>query len=242
MAVWSSASARFAAVSGRLDAEYFRPEDLRRREDLLADGGIELGEIATVLNGQPVTYYAEGDVGVVRAGDLVASLIYPRCGRPFLRTRAEKGQIRIVKRDVLVSSIGVGSIGKISLVIDAGSLVTVPEVTVVRSDTVAPEFFFAYLASAGGQAQIEREVTGGTGQQHLRKATVEGLIIPRMPAGAETRLRAAVAEAYEAERCCRRAYEEAVQAMQSVVGESGARPAGIRGAFGTGKELDAADP
>ena len=217
MAVWSTARMRLAAESDRLDAEYFRPADLQRRRDLLAAGGREIREIADVLSGRATEYDEDGNVAVVRAGDLVAPLIYPACGRRFLRAWRTDQQVALCRGDVLISSIGMGSIGKISFVVEGTVLMTVPEVTVIRNAVVQPEFLFAYLASRAGQAQIEREITGATGQQHLRKWSVERLIIPRVPVNGGTRLARAVHEAYEAEVQSRHAYERAQRVMKSVL-------------------------
>ncbi len=73
----------------------------------------------------------------------------------------------------------------ISLVVKASSLVTVSEVTILRNCEHAPEYLFAYLSSSTGQAQIEREITGATGQQHLLKSKVGNILVPDLPDGIE---------------------------------------------------------
>ena len=219
MPVWSSVHVRVALESDRFDAEYFRPCDLKRRRELLRAGGTELGAIAEVLNGAATQYDEHGDLRVVRAGDLVAPFIYPRCGRAFLRARRNVGQVSVVQGDVLISSIGMGSIGKVSLVMEDTDLITVPEVTVVRKANVPAEFLFAYLRSEGGRAQMEREITGGTGQQHLNKGSVARLVIPKMATQARDPLVSAVRAAYVAELEWKRAFEEAQRVMAFVVAE-----------------------
>ena len=181
MAVWSSISETDVLESGRIDADYFQPDDLQVIRKIAAAKGSALESIASILNGRtPQGYDSNGSVAVVRSGDLVSPLIYPTCGRPFLRTRSTQKHVRLQPGDILISSIGVGSIGKISLVIDPASLITVSEVTVLRNAKIPPEYLFAYLASETGQSQIKREITGATGQQHLLKSKVAKISIPAM--------------------------------------------------------------
>ena len=219
MALWNSVDLTRAAEAGRLDAEYFRKIDLQRRQEILDGSGHELGNLAKVLNGRAATYDPTGAVRVVRACDLVSRLIYPDCGSDFMRARPDSRQVALSPGDVLISSIGMGSIGKISLVVDGTALVTVPEVTVIRDGGNATEWLFGYLASEEGQRQIDREVTGGTGQQHLLKSKVEGLAIPTLQPQLGSRLAEAVRQAYSAEERARNAYAEAEGMVECVVGD-----------------------
>lgn len=182
MAILSEARLSDATAADRLDAEFFDPDDLALIKQLADAGGQRLGHVCEVLNGRtPEDYIDGGDVPIVRSGDLVAPFIYPGCNREFLRAEASIRLVRLQKGDVLVSSIGMGSIGKISLVMDAGNFATVSEVTVLRTTHYSPEVLFAYLTTHVGQRQIIRQVTGATGQQHLLKSKVETILVPAMP-------------------------------------------------------------
>jgi hypothetical protein len=108
----------------------------------------------------------------------LCELIYPTSNGDFLRTKRIPSAVHLKAGDVLISSIGMGSIGKVSLVMDAKDLITVSEVTILRDPSIAPEFLFAYLRSETGQRQINREITGATGQQHLLKNKVARIVIP----------------------------------------------------------------
>ena len=219
MAVWSSVGIADVLKSDRIDADYFKPNDLQAIEKIIDINGTKLGSIADILNGRtPQDYDDNGSLAVVRSGDLVASLIYPTCGRPFLKALPTQERVRLHQGDILISSIGMGSIGKISLVVDPTDLITVSEVTVLRNAKVPPEFLFAYLASPIGQSQIEREVTGATGQQHLLKSKVARIAIPAMPDNIDSALRDAVQRAYRTEQASRLAYAEAEALLESTLG------------------------
>ncbi|MGH8427175.1 MAG: restriction endonuclease subunit S [Gammaproteobacteria bacterium] len=182
MAVWSSVRIREVASEDRLDTEFFTPKNLARARMLKREHAVALGQDCTVLNGKTPSHYEEdGEFSVVRSGDLANPLVYFDSGHNFLQTNVAIKGATLRKGDVLISSIGVGSIGKIGVVIDPRKLVTVSEVTIVRSAVYTPEFLFAYFATEAGQGEINRRVTGATGQQHLIKSNAEAILIPPPP-------------------------------------------------------------
>lgn len=178
MAVWSEVEVKSIRDDFRLDATYYTPEILSIISKLKAMNSEPLGEIADLYTGRTPNYTEEGDIDVVRSGDLVSTLIYPDCGRNFLKTFKSAKLFYLKDGDVLISSIGFGSIGKISLVIGSGSLATVSEVTVIRNTKYPPEYIFAFLSTVQGQRQIDRQITGATGQLHLLKSRVGKTLIP----------------------------------------------------------------
>ena len=218
MAIWSSLSIAGVLEAGRIDADYFKPSDLETIGKITDFNGTELGSIADILNGRtPQDYNDSGSLAVVRSGDLVAPLIYPTCGRQFLKAVPTQECVHLHQGDILISSIGMGSIGKISLVVDPTDLITVSEVTILRDATIPPEFLFAYLASPTGQSQIMREVTGATGQQHLLKSKVKRIVVPVMPYNIDSPLRDKIQEAYQAAHAANLAYAEAEALLESAL-------------------------
>jgi type I restriction enzyme, S subunit len=206
MAIISNGRFSDAVGAERLDAEFFDPADLAIIERLKMKGAQPLGLISTVLNGRtPEAYSPDGGIPIVRSGDLVSPLIYRDCGREFLYATRTPRMVFLKIGDVLISSIGMGSIGKISLVMDASNFATVSEVTILRSTGYPQEVLFAYLSTKAGQRQIQRQVTGATGQQHLLKSKVETILIPPAPDKS-------VCNAIR--RSCRRAWELEIEAAK----------------------------
>jgi type I restriction enzyme M protein len=219
MAVWSTVSVASAIEADRFDGDYFKPGDLEAIKLISHNGGDPLNSLCTILTGRTPSDYDEGgSLSVVRSGDLVAHLIYPTCERQFLKARLSRDRIKLRRGDLLISSIGMGSIGKISLVVDPADLTTVSEVTILRNAKVTPEYLFAYLASSTGQSQIEREVTGATGQQHLLKSKVGRILIPPAPKGLDSTLRDMVRDAHQQQEAGRVAYAEAEALLESALG------------------------
>ncbi len=215
MARWSTYSSDKALHEfARLDPQYFDPTNLEAVAELEVLGAAPLLDSCDVLSGGSPSggYTEDGDWLVVRAGDLVAPLIYDDCRQAFLRCDDSTGMLTLEAGDVLISSIGLGSIGKVSLVMEARRLVTVPEVTVVRAPDERGPALFAYLRTPVGQQLLLREVTGATGQQHLLKTKVETVLVPEIPQRVWTRLRRICDEIWQSERELHR-LQDCVQPM-----------------------------
>lgn len=207
MATWSSAWLSSVVDAGRWDSEYFRKEDLADEKALRENGGVRIHSVARVLTGKTPTYSEDGNVPVVRAGDLVSALLYPGCSDGLLKTRSRKGLVALQRNDILVSSIGMGSIGKVSMVVEPGRFVTVSEVTVIRAFEYPAIAIFAFMRTPLAQRLLIREATGSTGQQHLLPGKVEHLLLPPAPSAEVcAQLEALVVSARERETEVRAAY------------------------------------
>lgn len=201
MATWTTVPFAKVKDAERIDAEYFDPEDLRFVDRALKAGFVRLDTLCTPVHGKAAEQYVDdGPLRVVRAGDLIFPLIYADCGAEFLRTYPSRNTFHLTRGDVLISSIGMGSIGKVSLVMDATNLVSVPEVTILTKPKVAPEFLFYYLRTSLGLRLLLREVTGATGQQHLLKEKVGRVLVPPIPDGLVSKLQSLCHEIWESEQ------------------------------------------
>ncbi len=163
-------------VNGRLDAQFHRPKF--KELQAVHEGRFELQFLhGAVLKGRTVLYSDTGTVPIIRSGDLIdiddeAKLLRADVSEPIFFLK---------KGDVLISSIGFGSIGKVQVFDKEGSYGTVSEVTVVRQRKLNPFYLAAYLRSEVGQLQINRYITGATGQLHLSPRDVEKFFVPILP-------------------------------------------------------------
>jgi len=219
MAVWSTIQASLAAAEDRLDADYFKPKDVEHITTSVKAGGASLSSLSTILNGRTPAEYCEGGrIPVVRSGDLVTPLVFSGNGQVYLQTEDNPALVRLKKGDVLISSIGMGSIGKVSIVLEPDDFVTVSEVTVLRASAFCSEYLFAYLSTPQGQAQIERQVTGATGQQHLLKSKVAKIIVPKASDSLQNQLEQKVARAADLSRLATNKYDEAEAILTATLG------------------------
>ncbi|QQG42458.1 MAG: restriction endonuclease subunit S [Candidatus Giovannonibacteria bacterium] len=160
----------------RLDAEYYQPEYL----DLLTqikDFEIKnLKEISDILRGNTPKEYGDYDTPVIRSGDLSHEFINDE--ENLLKAKKEN-VFFVQKNDILISSIGFGSIGKVNIFTGQNNnFGTVAEVSVIRNPKLNPFYLWAFLKSKFGQFQINREITGATGQLHLNTGNIENILIP----------------------------------------------------------------
>jgi len=171
-----SSSDVFAA--GRIDSEYHQPKYENLYCELSTRFQIsDLASLGEVSKGITVSYFDDGIIPIVRSGDLgnIDS------DDIFLRSDPTEPVFFLEKGDVLISSIGFGSIGKVQVFDKEGQYGTVSEVTVVRQKKVNPYYLAAFFRSKAGQMQIERHITGATGQLHLYPRDVAKFWIPVLP-------------------------------------------------------------
>ena len=136
------------------------------------------------LKGRSIPYSEDGAFAVVRSGDISESFNEAA----LLRSSSYSEAFFLRENDVLISSIGQGSIGKVQLFRNSGEYATVPEVTVVRVSGVSQPLVAAFLSGTYGQAQIERYITGATGQLHLYPNDIDRIYLPRVTKDFELRL------------------------------------------------------
>ncbi len=159
----------------RIDSEYFQKNILKlisKIENLERD---KLVNLCSVKSGRTPQYNEEGKTKVIRSGDLNRNLFID--GDGLLKTSEDK-LFFVHNKDILISAIGRGSIGKINIYDEREKSATVSEVNILRDSKINPYYLFVFLRTTFGQEQINREITGATGQQHLLKSNVKKIVIP----------------------------------------------------------------
>ncbi len=174
----------------RLDSEYYRPRfDAVRSKLAHKYKTMSLAEMGEVMKGWSVPYSESGVIPIIRSGDLKDISQVER----FLRAEETEDVFELCRGDVLISSIGFGSIGKIQMFDKEGKFGTVSEVTVVRQNKVRPYYLTLFLRSRAGQMQIEQYITGATGQLHLYPRDVAKIQVPIVEDAIQEELEAAAA-------------------------------------------------
>ncbi|HLC87219.1 MAG TPA: restriction endonuclease subunit S [Candidatus Nanoarchaeia archaeon] len=159
----------------RMDSEYFQKIILKLVSKIEKLPNQRLGDLCLVKSGRTPKYSEEGKVKVIRSGDLNRDLFVDR--DELLKTNEQK-LFFVNNNDIFISSIGRGSIGKINIYDEKEKLATVSEVNVLRNPKINPYYLFIFLRTIFGQEQINREITGATGQLHLLKSNTKKMLIP----------------------------------------------------------------
>ena len=198
----------------RLDAEYFQPQYSALRQELRTRFATKaLGDLGQVLKGSPVPYYEDGTVSIIRSGDLTDI----SNDEGYLKTSPTEPIFALSPGDVLISSIGFGSIGKVQVFDKPGRYGTVSEVTVVRQTEVNSYFLTIFLRSPLGQMQIAQYITGATGQLHLYPRDVKKIIVPLIPSDVQLECEKLVLAGYAARARAKSLLETAKRAVEIAI-------------------------
>lgn len=204
----------------RLDSEFFHPK-YKSLRDFLSENFklVTFEQIGKVTKGITVPYSEDGIVPIIRSGDLTDLGDDDK----FFRAVSGSHIFKLHRGDVLISSIGFGSIVKVQVFDKKGDFGTVSEVTIIRQKRLNPYYLYFYLRSIAGQLQIERFITGATGQLHLYPKDVAKFFVPLVPDKEQDKLeelaKAAVvarAEAKEILERAKRAVEIAIENDEAV--------------------------
>ncbi|GAH63162.1 unnamed protein product, partial [marine sediment metagenome] len=167
-----------AEETSRLDAEYYHSKYISTLDYLSKYPATKMiREVGRVLRGKNPKKYTNTGIPVIRAIDL-----RDLTNTEDFRYASSKEDLFYLKSgDVLISSIGEGSIGKVQVYKGNQQCATVSEVSVVRASKYNPYALGVFLQTRFGYSQLERRITGSTGQLHLYPRDIGTIIIPRFP-------------------------------------------------------------
>ncbi len=178
MAVWQIISAKELSFGLRMDPEFYQPKYFELEKNIKPFSKSLKTVVGHLNTGKTPKYYEEKDtVPVIRSGDL-DNLFLNEYTPNLLRTYEENKGINLSFGDILISAIGRGSIGKVSLYVGNGLSTTVSEVIALQDLKIDKYFLTAFLSSNYGKSQIDRQITGSTGQLHLIRQYLENILIP----------------------------------------------------------------
>ncbi len=174
----------------RFDANYFAPKYDAVFAKLNATGA------ATALGDGLTSAISRGtqpDYG--EAGLPVVNSKHVRTNRVLVsddNRRAIPGKWYIKQGDVLINGTGVGTIGRAAPYLDEQHAVPDNHVTIVRPTGINPLYLSVYLNSQVGQLQIERMISGSSGQIELYPVDIRQIIVWDAPKKTQLRIADAV--------------------------------------------------
>lgn len=179
----------------RLDPEYYHPKYYSAIEHLLVFGQFsELRGIAKIIRGRNPPKYTNTGIPVVRAIDLRDVTNW----EDMLSASPSEKLFYLKQGDILISSIGAGSIGKVELFLDTRKAATVSEVSVIRASNYLPAAIATFLRTKYGYLQLERRITGSTGQLHLYPRDIGTVLVPLLNSRIQSELETMLSESQKA--------------------------------------------
>ena len=212
-------------ATGRLDAEYYQPKYDDYLSSLQRFETTKLPVEFDVLKNAG-TNYAEGisDVGVIKTKQLTNSGVNTDGVESYFTNEvcAQNKSIFLANNDVIFASMGVGSLGKVSLFSYDGdrSFVTDSTLRIYRAKEntrILPEVLCIFLQSAIGQELIYRYVVGSTGIINIYDDDIAKIPIPVLDAELQKDIAAKVQESFALRRQSKQLLEYAKQAVEMAI-------------------------
>jgi len=180
------------SAANRFDAKFFHPQFLEIIEKL-RKSSVKLGELCPKPERGKAPYkpeYVKEGIAVIKTDDLTSKGIrwdnVAFINAELYRAKF-KGQ-ELIRGDILLSSTGTGSIGKIDIVgfipseFGETALIT-PKITLIRSeqDRFDNYYIVQYLRSDYARIQIDSITRGQTGQIELYPQDIQNILVPLLP-------------------------------------------------------------
>jgi len=172
-------------IEDRLDVQYFTPEireNLKQLNNLSAKL-IEFQDLCQTINrGRQPKYVDDGEVPIVKTVDISKEGVIDWENTTRTNFDFFDGNIsaQIKQGDILLTSTGVGSLGKLTFIEEKREAVVDGHITIIRVDKkiINPKFVFVFLKSKLGRIQIERQIRGTTGQIEIYPTDLKTMLIP----------------------------------------------------------------
>jgi len=216
MALWNEVLLDQAFMERRMDAEFFRPDFVAIEKQVLRMSAVPLSKISKYIDrGTQPRYEDEGTIPVLRTVNVRSGYISD-ARQEYVTEEFSlnnpKGQVH--QGDVLITSTGVGTLGRVAYNDTNQSLFADGHITIVRSFAgYDPRYVALFLQTKAGLALIERRQRGSSGQIEIYPSDIGSVPIPKFDDGTE----ALIALQYEAAQQLRQKsdvlYFEAEQAL-----------------------------
>jgi hypothetical protein len=199
----------------RLDSEYFNKENLSFEKKIKSANFDTLENITQIISGQTPQYDLDGSIPVIRSGELNYKWLDETC---LLKVNISKDLFYLNKRDIMISSIGFGSIGKVDIFFKDDKYATVSEVTILRNSKLNPYYLAEYLTTKYGQSFINKYITGATGQLHLNKSSIKNILVPLYSSSFQDKIEILITTAFSNMELSRTLYSQAENLLTNAIG------------------------
>lgn len=206
------------AASGRLDANYFAPKYDAVIDRMRATGAsVALGDgMASLISrgGQPD--YAPTGLPVINSKHVRINRVIVNNDNRMALPRA----LRIRMGDVLINGTGVGTIGRVGPYLGNDEALPDNHVTIVRPAGIDALYLSVFLNSRIGQLQIERMISGSSGQIELYPDDIRKIEVWNAPADTQRSIAVSVRAAFDLERQSESLLAAAKRAVEIAIEDS----------------------
>lgn len=191
MAVWSIIYLREVARSERIDAEHFRPDYVRNEALVNKFPSRPLREVAlSIARGTQPQYEEDGEFPVLRTVNVQNGYI-SETRQEFVDAEfwAKNARGQVMQNDVLITSTGVGTLGRVTYNPHSTPYFADGHITIVRDVREHnPQFIALFLQTKIGLSLIERRYRGSSGQIEIYPDDIGDIPIPQLGEKAEAEI------------------------------------------------------
>lgn len=167
----------------RFDSEYFRPDYLNTIQLLKNTGKTTtLGKLFKLIQrgSQPI-YSEQGTIRVLRSVN-VGKMSFNDKRQEYVTNRFFDSQARgkVNYNDILITSTGVGTLGRTSIWVRNEEAFCDGHITILRKGSVDPYLITAFLNSKYGLFQFDQNYRGSSGQIEIYPFDIGKFIIPEI--------------------------------------------------------------
>jgi len=166
----------------RLDAEYFQPDFLEYEKEVSKFNLNKLNAMCSIITQGPNPIFQNSGIPCVNGRNVRNCRL--ELNNPNFISHEEFKKLkrfRIRQGDILITLKGLGSIGKLGYVNNDTMAIFSRDIGLIRTkDINTSKFIFAFLLSKHGYSQIEKSISGGTGQLTLTTSSIKEINVPKL--------------------------------------------------------------
>lgn len=215
MAVWNTIQLSDIHPD-RFDAEYFR-KDYQDNIALLKETGetTSIGRLFKYnLRGNQPQYHKNGTIKALRSVN-VGFMNFNETRQEFVTEEFFKQSSRgkVQKDDILITSTGVGTLGRTSIWFYDENAFCDGHITILRDGVVDPYFITAFLNSKYGLIQFDQNFRGSSGQIEIYPYDISKFVIPECLFPYQEEIGEKVRRAFELQSISKELYQEAMRSL-----------------------------
>ena len=220
MAVWNEV--QYSNINlDRFDAEYFRKDFEENLSFLQKTGSCRrLGTLFSYIKrGSQPKYNENGTIRVLRSVN-VGFMNFNKTRQEyvtqqFLNTNARGG---VEKNDILVTSTGVGTLGRTSIWHFDKPAYCDGHITILRNGVVDPFMVTAFLNSKYGLMQFDQNYRGSSGQIEIYPFDISKIVIPELLFEYEREIGDYLRKSFKLQKESKKLYSQATELLDNALG------------------------
>lgn len=220
MAVWNEV--QYSNINlDRFDAEYFR-KDFEENLDFLQKTGpcSKLGVLFSYIKrGSQPKYNEKGVIRVLRSVN-VGFMNFNKTRQEYVTQQFLISNARgsVEKNDILITSTGVGTLGRTSVWHFDKPAYCDGHITILRNGVVDPFMVTAFLNSKYGLMQFDQNYRGSSGQIEIYPFDISKIVIPELLFEYEREIGNYLRESYKLQKESKKLYSQATKLLDNALG------------------------